>query len=464
VAEEKEDTMSMRKQALVLVAVILGLSALGLSVLREPIAAPTSGSAAAQAAPSELRVALGKSLIVNSPDTLKRVAISKPDIASAILISERQILINGRKAGVTTLVFWDTDENPRSFELSVVLELSPIRETLRKIFPEENVQLTQSGGAVVLNGIVPDEALSGQIEAVAKTQNSTVVNLLEIAENHDTVLLQVRFAEVNRRQLQELGVNIFSTGAAGTIGTTSTQQFGPTSGQTNVGDGEFRLTDLLNIFIFRPDLNLGATIRALQGRNLLEILAEPNVLALNGREASFLAGGEFPFPVVQGGTNLAVTIQFREFGVRLTFTPNILENGKIRLKVAPEVSALDFANSVTLSGFTIPALSTRRAETEVELLDGQSFAIAGLIDNRMIENASKVPVLGDIPILGKLFQSRSLDRSTNELMVMVTPRVVKPLDPDQVPEGPAFPAPFLDQPKFDEKYKKKGEAQEKGTP
>jgi pilus assembly protein CpaC len=269
---------------------------------------------------------------------------------------------------------------------------------------------------------------------------------------------------VNRRQLQELGVNIFSTGAAGTIGTTSTQQFGPTSGQTNVGDGEFRLTDLLNIFIFRPDLNLGATIRALQGRNLLEILAEPNVLALNGREASFLAGGEFPFPVVQGGTNLAVTIQFREFGVRLTFTPNILENGKIRLKVAPEVSALDFANSVTLSGFTIPALSTRRAETEVELLDGQSFAIAGLIDNRMIENASKVPVLGDIPILGKLFQSRSLDRSTNELMVMVTPRVVKPLDPDKVPEGQAFPAPFLDQPKFDEKYKKKGEAQEKGTP
>jgi len=454
----------MRKQALVLVAVILGLSALGLSV-REPIAAPISGSAAAaQGAPSELRVALGKSLIVNSPDTLKRVAISKPDIASAILISERQILINGRKAGVTTLVFWDTDENPRSFELSVVLELAPIRETLQKIFPEENVQLTQSGGAVVLNGIVPDEALSGQIEAVAKTQNSAVVNLLEIAENRDTVLLQVRFAEVDRRQLQELGVNIFSTGAAGNVGTISTQQFGPTSGNTNVSDGEFRLTDLLNIFIFRPDLNLGATIRALQGRNLLEILAEPNVLALNGREASFLAGGEFPFPVVQGGTNFAVTIQFREFGVRLTFTPNIMEDGKIRLKVAPEVSALDFANSVTLSGFTIPALSTRRAETEVELLDGQSFAIAGLIDNRMIENANKVPVLGDIPILGKLFQSRSLDRSTTELMVMVTPRVVKPLDPDQVPEGPAFPAPFLENPKFDEKYKKKGEEQEKGTP
>jgi pilus assembly protein CpaC len=222
----------------------------------------------------------------------------------------------------------------------------------------------------------------------------------------------------------------------------------------------FGLGNLLNIFLFRPDANLGVTIRALQQRNLLEILAEPNVLALDGHEASFLAGGEFPFPIVQGGVNTAVTIVFKEFGVRLRFTPNIQEDGTILLKVAPEVSSLDFANALTISGFLIPALSTRRAETEVVLRDGQSFAIAGLIDNRLADIASKIPLLGDIPFLGKLFKSRSTNSSQTELLVMVTPRLVRPLEPNGVPTIPKFPIPFIDPEEFDQK----GAKEENETP
>ena len=218
----------------------------------------------------------------------------------------------------------------------------------------------------------------------------------------------------------------------------------------------FGLSDLMNIFIFRPDLNLGVTVRSLQQQNLLEILAEPNLLAIDGQEASFLAGGEFPFPVVQGGANFAVSIQFKEFGVRLTFLPRIQKNGNIRLKVAPEVSSLDFSNGLSLSGFLVPALSTRRAKTEIELADGQSFAIAGLIDNRLTEVASKVPGLGDIPFIGRLFQSHSLKRTNSELLVMVTPRLVKPLPVGHTPDGPDFPSPFLDREEFDEEHFGKG--------
>ena len=192
---------------------------------------------------------------------------------------------------------------------------------------------------------------------------------------------------------------------------------------------------------------MGATIRALQQKNLLQILAEPNLLTQTGKEASFLAGGEFPFPVVQGGTNTtAVTVQFKEFGVRLTFTPTITMDGKIHLKVRPEVSALDFTNAVTLSGFFIPALSTRRIETEMELADGQSFAIAGLVDNRLTETISKIPLLGDIPILGRLFRSRSMNKSTTELLVVVTPRIVQPSPPGSLPAEPEFPKPFMNPP------------------
>jgi pilus assembly protein CpaC len=307
--------------------------------------------------------------------------------------------------------------------------------------------------------------MADRVGALALTRTKNVVNLLVTPQVvGGEVLLQVRFAEVDRTAIQQFGLNVFSTGGGNTVGSTTTGQFGPPQageqgevtsripGRLEGFTSTFALSDLLNIFVFRPDLNLGVTIRALQQRNLLQILAEPNLIALNGREANFLAGGEFPFPVIQTGTGLnAVTIIFKEFGVRLKFTPNILPDGTIRLKVAPEVSALDFGNALTVSGFLIPALSTRRAETEVELRDGQSFAIAGLIDNRLTQIVSKVPGLGNIPILGKLFRSNSYTRNNTELLVVVTPKLVKPLAPGQVPPLPTFPKPFLDKEKFDGK-------------
>jgi len=208
------------------------------------------------------------------------------------------------------------------------------------------------------------------------------------------------------------------------------------------------LNNVLNLFVFRPDINFGAVIEALQNRSLLQVLAEPNLIAVNGKEASFLAGGQFPFPIVQPGNGFtAVTISFKEFGVRLQFTPVIMPNGNIHLKVAPEVSTLDFANALTISGFTVPALSTRKAETEFELQDGQSFVIAGLIDNRVTDIWNKIPGLGDIPILGNFFRSKSLQKSNSELMVLCTVRRISPNT--ETPTLPKNPQPFIDNSKFD---------------
>ena len=204
----------------------------------------------------------------------------------------------------------------------------------------------------------------------------------------------------------------------------------------------------MNLFLFRPDINFGAAIEALETKNLLQILAEPNLIAVNGKEASFLAGGQFPFPIVQPGAGFtAVTISFKEFGVRLQFTPVITPSGNIHLKVAPEVSTLDFANALTISGFTVPALSTRKAETEFELQDGQSFVIAGLMDNRVTDIYNKIPGLGDIPILGNFFRSKSLQKSNSELMVLCTVHRVSPSN--EPTPGPKTPQPYLDPGKFD---------------
>jgi len=439
-----------------------------------------------------LRVMTKRSLVINSPDPMQRVSIADPTIASAVVVSPTQVLIQGLVPGTTSLVLWDDQGRPRPFELRVEVDLRSVEQSIRDVFPTERVQATQAGSAVVLKGTASSPAVADQIAALVKTQSPEVLNLLlvqNMAAADSAVLLQVRFAEVDRSAIQQLGLNIFSTGGGNTIGSMTTQQFGDLNTSAgavpaNVQRGRdpagnsviaggignplqgspavFGLADLANIFLFRPDINVGVTIKALEQRNLLQILAEPNVLALNGREASFLAGGEFPFPVVQGGTNFtSVTILFKEFGVRLRFTPTIEANGTIRLKVAPEVSALDFSNALTVSGFLIPALTTRRAETEIALRDGQTFAIAGLIDNRVQEVASKIPGLGDLPFIGKLFRSRSKNRSNTELLVMVSPKLVQPLEPTEVPGLPEFPRPFLEPDKFDGKT---GETPRSATP
>jgi pilus assembly protein CpaC len=412
----------------------------------------------------QLTVVASKSIIVNTAEPIERVSVTDQAIADAIVISPQQVMINGKSPGIVSLILWDRAGKTTSYDLVVEVDLSLLQRQIEEQFPTENINISSAKGAVVLSGTATEPRVVEKAIEISGSFSPKVINLLQLPPPPDTeqILLQVKFADVDRAATQQLGINIISTGATNTLGSTSTQQFSPPFSNLNLstispspGRGlvtQTTLTDVLNIFAFRPDLNLGVTIKALQQKNLLQILAEPNLLASNGKEASFLAGGEFPFPVVQGGQNInTVTVQFKEFGVRLNFTPTTTPSGKIRLKVRPEVSALDFTNAVTIAGFFIPALSTRRAETEVELADGQSFAIAGLIDNRLTEVSNKIPGLGDLPIIGYLFRSRQLNKSKTELLVLVTPKFVKPLNPDQLPPIPENPKPFLDPQKFDGK-------------
>ncbi len=423
-------------------------------------AGPSAASAQApEGGPAPLRVMVGKSLLINTTERLKRVSVTDPNVADAIVVTPTQILVHGRSPGEVSLLIWDEAERSRSFDLRVDVDVTACAEEIHRIFPEERIEVSPSRAAIVLSGHVSTEDTAKRAGMIAQAYSTNVVNVLTFGPvGAQEVLLEVKFAEVDRSALTQLGVNILSTGATNTVGTTSTQQFGGFGTQQitdsfprqpgTVFTSNQTIQDTLNMFLFRPDIHLGAVIKALQNKNLLQILAEPNLIAMNGKEASFLAGGQFPFPVVQPGAGFtAVSIQFKEFGVRLSFTPEIMPNGDIHLKVAPEVSALDFANALTISGFTVPALSTRKAETEFQMQDGQSFVIAGLMDNRVTSQLNKIPGLGDIPVLGALFRSKSLSKSNSELMVLVT---AKKVSPDRVaPPLPQYPQPFLDKNKFD---------------
>ena len=409
-----------------------------------------------------LRVMVGKSLLINTTERLKRISVTDPTIAYATVITPTQILVHGRAPGEVSLLIWDELERSRSFDLRVDVDVSACAEEERRVFPDEQITVTPSRAAVVLSGHVSTEDVAKRAGELAGAYSPKVVNVLTFGPvGAQEVLLQVKFAEVDRTALTQLGVNLLSTGAANVVGTTTTGQFGAfgpqqisqTTGQGNSVVANETISNVLNLFLFRPDIHFGGVIEALQNKNLLQILAEPNLIAVNGKEASFLAGGQFPFPIVQPGQGFtAVTISFKEFGVRLQFTPVIMPNGNIHLKVAPEVSTLDFANALTISGFTVPALSTRRAETEFELQDGQSFVIAGLLDNRVTDISNKIPGLGDIPILGTFFRSKNAQKSKSELMVLCTVRRISPSA--EPPPPPEDPKPFLDKEKFDKPPRK----------
>jgi pilus assembly protein CpaC len=423
---------------------------------QEGTASATSASPDQGAAP--LRVMVGKSLLVNTSERLKRISVTDPAVADAIVVTPTQILVHGRSPGEVSLFIWDELERSQSFDLRVDIDISSVVEEEHKVFPDEQINVSSSRSAIVLSGHVTTESVAKRAGQIAEAYTKNVVNVLTFGPvGAEEILLQVKFAEVDRSALTQLGVNFVSTGATNTIGTVSTGQFGgfgpqsitgTTGGTTGSTTTTEAVNNVLNLFLFRPDIGFGAVIEALQTKNLLQILAEPNLIAVNGKEASFLAGGEFPFPIVQPGNGFtAVTISFKEFGVRLKFTPEIMPNGNIHLRVQPEVSTLDYSNALTISGFTVPALSTRRADTEFELKDGQSFVIAGLMDNRVTDIYNKFPGLGDIPILGNFFRSKSAQRSKTELMVLCTVKRVSPDTQNQA--TPAYPKPFLDPPKFD---------------
>jgi len=417
----------------------------------------SSLEAVAQTEGQALHVFVGKSVVINVQAPVTRILSSNPAVIETLATSPTQIVVEGKAAGSSSLIFWDSTGHSQMLDVTVDVNVGYLRTAIEQTFPGQTINVQSDGAHLILTGTVSDPKIVDDIGKMAASYSTGVVNSLTVAPIHEEqVLLAVKFAEVDRTKLQQLGINLFSTGAANTIGSVATGQFAPptlssSGGGGSTATGAISVPDPLNIFAFRPDINLGTTIRDLENKSVLQILAEPNLLALSGQKASFLAGGEFPVPIVQGGQSIGVvTIQFRPFGVKLEFTAFVGKDKVIRLHVSPEVSTLDFSNAAVISGFTVPALSTRRAETEIELKDGQSFGIAGLMDNRAQVQMSKIPGIGDIPILGNLFRTKSVTRSNSELVVLVTPHVVDPVRTNAPPPlPPANPVKFLENPKFD---------------
>ncbi len=403
----------------------------------------------------DLKVTVGKSIVIDYPTNVARISTSNPDVVDAVAVSTREILLHAKDHGVATVVVWAKNGERNFYNISVEHNVKPIRRIIEVTFPNESIEVQSAEDSVTLTGLVSSQEVSDRAAAVAASLANTVVNNLKLIDTVEKqILLRVRFAEMDRQVGKQFAINLASTGAANTPGAISTGQFGSVRATELRGsipgriDGtttDFNITDALQVFAFRPDLNLAGFVAALKTQGLLQILAEPNLVTSAGKEASFLVGGEFPVPVLQGGQNAgAVTTQFREFGIRLNFLPELTENGTIRMYVKPEVSTIDIANSVQFSGFTIPALATRRMETNIELREGQSFVIAGLLDDRAQATFNRIPGLASIPILGELFKSRDTSKSKNELIVMVTPEVVEPLDADDPKAMPPMPVDFLE--------------------
>jgi pilus assembly protein CpaC len=405
---------------------------------------------------NDLSVVVGKSALVDFSKPITRVAIASGDIAEATAVSPNEVMVNGRAPGNTSLIVWEQGGERQFFNITVRPSratsddtMTGLRRELRAALPGQDISVVAENNLVFLRGTVNDLASSDRAVQIASGAGK-VVNLMYVSVPAPPaqILLKVRFASVDRNLTTELGINIFSLGAANTIGGITTGQFAaPTVSLPSAGTSPLAtISNALNLFFFRPDLNLGATIQAMEQQGLVEVLAEPNIIAEDGKQASFLAGGEYPYPIVQGtsaGGAGAVTIQFKEYGVRLNFIPTLTPRGTIRLQVAPEVSALDFADAVTISGFTVPAITVRRVKTEVELNEGQSFAIGGLLNNTETQTFTKIPFIGSIPILGKLFQSISKNRTNTELIVIVTPEIVTPIDRGQPLPQLNFPQKFL---------------------
>ncbi len=434
----------MTAQARRSVALVVVLAALATG---DPRALRAQTVPQATGAVPRVSLTAGRSTVLAIDFDITRIAITNPAIADAVVVAPREILIDGKAQGTISLIVWGEGRRAQ-FDLSVDAPVTQLQQQLRNLFPGEDIQVTINEEATTLSGRVSSNAVMLKAGEIAEKTSAKqkVINLLQVPGGIDTqqVLLQVRFAEVNRQALTEAGVSLF-TGVAGYkdwIGRSTTEQFPAPIFDTD----KLTFSDFLNLFVFNTKYNVGGLLKALQSGGYLQSLAEPNLIAYNGKEASFLAGGEIPVPIVQGGGGAnAVSILYKEFGIRLTFTPTIAGD-VIRLHVKPEVSTLDFANGITLSGFRIPALQTRRAETEIELRDGQSFAIAGLMNNIAQTDKSAVPLLSSLPIVGNLFKSKAARQQRTELMVLITPRLVKPLDPDEVPDLPTDPTQFMKAP------------------
>jgi pilus assembly protein CpaC len=382
-----------------------------------------------------ISVARGSSAVVTHPTTLERVLITDPEIADAVPVSGTEVVLNGNQAGSTTLLLWGLDGSRATYNVRVVVNSTYLEEELNRLLPGSGIRAAAAGNAIVLTGegIDPRVAERAMVLAESLSNGVPIVDHISVPERAQ-VLLRVRLAEVNRSAVQNIGSRFIWMDPTNLRGDVE-GSIGPGGFQGDfLGQGpNVTFSDAVNFYFFHQPSNVAAFIRALREEGAFQSLAEPNLLAFPGEEASFLAGGEFPFPMVQGQSG-AVTVDFREFGVRLNFEPHITNSGAIRLRVAPEVSQLDFGAGLTLQGFSIPTILSRRVETVVELQEGQTFAIAGLMDSQLTRSASKIPFLGEIPIIGSLFQSREVRDAQTELLVLVTPQLVYPQD--QAPRLP----------------------------
>ncbi|NNF11753.1 MAG: type II and III secretion system protein [Gemmatimonadetes bacterium] len=367
-------------------------------------------------------LARGTSAVLVSTVDFDRVSMADPEVAEAVVVSPNEVLINGRNLGSTTFVVWDTAGVRRIYGVEVTADAQALDRHLTTLFPDENIEVMARGNTLILSGRVSSAFVAGRALELAESSGALLIDNLQTPAPSQ-ILLQVRFAEVSRSALQSLGNQVIDI-----LNPHQTTTSGDWRGRSD-SDG------LVELSLINSDSHLRAVIKALEETGDFKSLAEPTLLALDGQSASFLAGGEFPFPTVQGaGTSNAVSIEWREFGVRLNFTPFVTNIGNIRLDLEPEVSSLDFAGGLTISGFQMPTILSRRAETSVELREGQHLAIAGLLDRSIQESIRKLPVLGDIPILGALFRSKDERQQLTELLVIVTPRIVVPSDgPIEIP-------------------------------
>jgi pilus assembly protein CpaC len=403
-------------------------------------------------AAEDLRLTVGKSVVIDYPSDIRQISTSNPDIIDASPVTTREILVHGMGLGSATMIVWSKTGQRTFYNVNVDLNMDPLRKMLKDTFPTETIEVRGSRDEISLNGHISSKENADRAMLLAAGFTKTVVNNLQTAMPpiDKQILLRVKFAELDRSKETQYGVNLMGA-PGGTLVGGGTGQFANSaltgtlsSGAGQASTGLLSITSALSLFAFDPHLNLGAFIQALETEAILQILSEPNLVTTDGKEATFLVGGEYPVPVLQGGANSgAVTIQYKEFGIKLIFTPRITANGTIKMHLKQEVSTLDYANGVSLNGFTIPGVDTKRAETDVELGAGQSFVVAGLLDQRDTETLSKIPFLSSLPILGALFKSRQVTKSNQELVMLVTPEITMPLDPSDTKPGIYFPGKFL---------------------
>ena len=434
---------------------ISSAAALHIATLPNATAALTSST---DFASQSLHVLVGRSIFIKTPTRLKRVYVSNPVVVDSFTSSPSQIVVTAKAPGVSSLILWDEAGQSKTFIVSADMDVASLQREIHEALPDDNIRVEAQQDRISLSGTVLSDASSDAAAKLAGQYGKNVINSVIVRQPHiRQVKLKVQMIEIDRSKLDQFGFNFFSAGK--NTSATSTGQFSSVATTTSTSSGnttsplQLSVSSPLNFLFYNSSLNVGLTIQDLQNKQVLQILAEPTITTLSGQKASFLSGGEFPFPVVQGASGglTSVTVQFRPYGVKLDFTPQVNADGTILLKVAPEVSALDYTNAVQIAGYTIPAISTRRAETQVELRDGQSFAISGLLDHRTTDILSKTPGIGDVPILGQLFRSKNINHSVVELLVVITPTVVDPLTDTTTLPLPKFPVPLIDSTQFDKK-------------